>query len=281
MVKIISDTCTLYSKEEASKIGLEIVPLNVIVDGKDYKEYQEIDTKALLEKINKGAIPTSSQPSIGEKIEAYDLLAKDDDVIDITIAQGLSGTYDSALMAKDACEYPDRVEVFNSKTLCGPQRALVEEALKMANDGRNKEDIVKMLEHSSHTDISFLIPMDFKFLERGGRVSKTVGNIGSFFKLVICLKKSDDGKCLEKHSINRTIKGAVNSIIKELIAKGVDHTYRFYITHAMNEDLANKIRSMIVSTFPNASIETHILSPVFTAQGGPGCCALQAIKIVY
>ena len=126
MVQIISDTCTLYSKEEGEKIGLPITPLSVFINEECYKEFETITTEELIDKINKGGIPTSSQPIIGEKIELYDKYAKDDEVIDITIAAGLSGTYDTALMAKGSSEHGDKVSVFNSITLCGPQRALVD-----------------------------------------------------------------------------------------------------------------------------------------------------------
>lgn len=280
MVQIISDTCTLYSKKEGEKIGLPITPLSVFINEECYKEFETITTEELIDKINKGGIPTSSQPIIGEKIELYDKYAKDDEVIDITIAAGLSGTYDTALMAKGSSEHGDKVSVFNSMTLCGPQRALVDEALKMAKEGKSKDEILTMLEKSAKSDVSFLIPMDFEFLKRGGRVSKTVGSIGSLLKLIICLKKSDDGRCLEKHSINRTIKGAVESMIKELKNKGVDDSYIFSISHALNEELAAKFKEALLKAFPNAKVNIFTLSPVFTTQGGPKCCALQAIKII-
>ncbi len=280
MIKIVSDTCTLYSRQEAHKIGLEVTPLSVLVDGKDYREYEDIDTATLIEKISNGAVPTSSQPSIGEKIGIYDKLTESDEVIDITIAQGLSGTYDTALMAKEACRHPDRVTVFNSGTLCGPQRALTEAALRMAKEGKSKEEILTMLAKSNRTDISFLIPMDLKFLERGGRVSKTVGNLGSLLKLLICLKKSEDGRCLEKYAIDRTVKGTVKSIFKEFAAKGVDDSYLFSISHAMNEEMAGKLSRALKDAFPRAHIDLFELSPVFLTQGGPRCCAIQAIKII-
>lgn len=146
MVKIISDTCTLYDPEKAKAIGLDVTPLYVNVNDKSYREYVDITSDELLKMIEEGAIPQSSQPSIGEKVKMYE--EYDGEIIDITIAQGLSGTYDSALIAKESVSDPGRITVINSMTLCGPQKALVDEALKMARDGRSKDEIVTMLDEA-------------------------------------------------------------------------------------------------------------------------------------
>ena len=281
MTKIISDSCTLYTPEEALKKGLNTTPLCIIINNDNYREYVDMTSEKLLLCIKEGAIPSSSQPPIGEKVDLYNDLSKEDDIIDITIADGLSGTYHTAMAARESCDRPEKVSVFNSKTLCGPQRYLVDEALKMAKDGQSRQDILTMLEKSAATDASFLIPIDFAFLKRGGRISKAAAGLGGLLKLVICVKKSDDGKVLEKHSINRTLKGAINSIIQELKKKGVDASYRFAISHADNISMAKTMEDAVNKEFPGAKIDIFPLSPVFITQGGPGCCALQAIKIIH
>ncbi len=281
MTKIISDSCTLYTPEEALKKGLNTTPLCIIINNDNYREYVDMTSEKLLLCIKEGAIPSSSQPPIGEKVDLYNDLSKEDDIIDITIADGLSGTYHTAMAARESCDRPEKVSVFNSKTLCGPQRYLVDEALKMAKDGQSRQDILTMLEKSAATDASFLIPIDFAFLKRGGRISKAAAGLGGLLKLVICVKKSDDGKVLEKHSINRTLKGAINSIIQELKKKGVDASYRFAISNADNISMAKTMEDAVNKEFPGAKIDIFPLSPVFITQGGPGCCALQAIKIIH
>ena len=125
-----------------------------------------------------------------------------------------------------------------------------------------------------------LIPFDFDFLQRGGRVSKTAAGLGGLLKLVVCMKKSDDGRCLEKHSVNRTLKKVVLSIFEEFDNRNVDDSYHISISHAFNEETASKVKKALVEKYPNATIELFDLSPVFITQGGPKCCAIQAIKIV-
>ena len=280
MVQIISDSSTLYSKQQAKEIGLETTPVFVIVGTDNYREFETINSKELVDMIEQGSIPTSSQPPIGEKIDLYNKYGKEDDVIDITMAAGLSGTYDTALMAKDSSDYADRITVFNSKTLCGPHRELVNEALKMAKDGKNKEEILHMLEESIKSEVSFLIPFDFGFLQRGGRLSKAAAGLGGLLKLVVCVKKSEDGTCLEKFSISRTLKKSLSYILDDLDKRNIDSSYRISISHAFNETIALKIKEVLMEKYPGITIDVHELSPVFITQGGPKCCAIQAIKIV-
>ena len=83
-------------------------------------------------RIEKGEIPRSSQPPIGEVIDAYEQYS-DYEIINIAMADGLSGTYQSAYGAKEMVENSDKITVINSKTLCGPHRYLVETAQKMAD----------------------------------------------------------------------------------------------------------------------------------------------------
>ncbi len=281
MIKIVSDSSTLYSCKEAEKIGLYTVPLNVSIDNHSYKDLEEITDTDLFKMIEEHKIPRTSQPSLGEKIDIYNKLSEENEVIDITMASGLSGTYQTALIAKASCDHSDKVHVIDSMTLCGPHRYLVDTALEMVKNGSSVQDILHMIEESRKTDISFLLPVDFDYLVRGGRIKGVAAKIGGLLKIIPVLKKGDDGVGLEKHSINRTLKKAIDSVIDDLKANHIDDTYHFYITHAKNEDLANRFIQKIQETFNTKNIFTYPLSPSFITQGGPGCVAIQVIKIVY
>ena len=73
------------------------------------------------------------------------------------MASGLSGTYQTAMMAKDSCDNPDLVHVVDSQTLCGPHRLMVDTALEMANNGASAKDIVKMIVQSRMQEESYLV----------------------------------------------------------------------------------------------------------------------------
>ena len=197
------------------------------------------------------------------------------------MASGLSGTYQTALIAQASCNHPDKVHVIDSMTLCGPHRYLVDTALDMAKNGSSVSEILHMIEESRKTDISFLLPVDFDYLVRGGRIKGVAAKIGGLLKIIPVLKKGENGVGLEKHSISKTLKRAVNSVIEDLKESNVDNSYYFYVTHAINSDLANTFVEKIKDTFATEHIFVYPLSPSFITQGGPGCVAVQAIKIIY
>lgn len=279
MIHIISDSSTLYSIQEAKKKGLSIVPLNITIDDISYRDFEDITSTQLLNLIKQHKIPHTSQPSLGEKINLYNTLGKEDEVIDITMAAGLSGTYQTACMAKQACQCPDHIHVIDSQTLCGPHRLMVDTALSMANKNASSKEIVKMIVASRVQEVSYLVPVDFDFLVRGGRVRGMKATLGGMLKLIPVLKKGEEGNGLNQFTITRTYKKAVSSIISDLQKQNVNYEFTFYITHAFNEDLALLFEKKLEETFHNAKIVIYPLSAAFITQGGPGCVAIQAIKM--
>lgn len=165
-VQIITDSSTLYTVEEARRAGFEAVPLCVHIGDAEGRDLQ-MDMGDYYEKIRCGQIPRSSQPSIGDVVEAYEAHLEKD-IINIAMTDGLSGTYQSACSAGKMAKNSHRVTVFNSRTLCGPHRYMVERALEMKAEGCSAGEILGWLEKSSGQTESFLIPQDFTFLKRGG-----------------------------------------------------------------------------------------------------------------
>lgn len=277
MIRIVSDSSSLYSKKDGQTKGVEIAPLSVTINSNTYKEYEDIQTEKFIEIINEGHIPSSSQPSIGEVLEIYSKYP-DDDIINISMADGLSGTYNSACMAKNMDENPDRIHVINSKTLCGPQRYLVDLAVALAQTGIELKEIVKEINEAAEYSKSFLIPNDFDYLVRGGRLSPLVGKIGGLIKLVPVMTLAEDKKSLVKFTTKRTFKKALQKICEAMLEDNVDSNCKIYISHACKEELAEEAKNIILGYIENADIEVKLLGPVFTTQGGPGCVAVQYIR---
>ena len=195
MINIVSDSSILYSKSEAlEKLNVHTTPLSVCINNTTYREFEDINSADFLDLVLKGNHPSSSQPAIGEKLELYEELSKDGEVLDITMAAGLSGTYDSACSARASVDNEDKIHVFNSKTLCGPHKFLVEKASEMVKMGMEIENIICKLNSAVETEISLLIPFDFSFLVRGGRVNGIVGGIGGLLKLIPVMGKNPGWK---------------------------------------------------------------------------------------
>lgn len=203
---------------------------------------------------------------------------QDSEIINIAIADGLSGTYYGACSAKEMVENRNKITVFNSRTLCGPHRYMVEVAQKMKKAGKSVSEILEWLEQAAQKTESFLIPQDFSFLKRGGRLTSVAAALGSVLKLKPVMKLTDDGTRIDKFFVKRTMSAAVHGIINYLKEKGIGSQHIFYIVHAAAQEEAENIRSMLEKAFPG--LETHLmeLSPVFVAQGGPKCIAIQYIE---
>lgn len=278
MVRIIADTSTLFNSKEGKKNNITITPLNVTIGKQSFRELDEIDTKQFLELLKNGDVPRSSQPSIGDKMQQYETLAADDEVLDITMADGLSGTYESACNAKQECEYRDRITVLNSGTLCGPHRYLALKASKMAQEGKSVAEIVETLTESINNEKSFLIPCDFSFLKRGGRLTPIAATIGGMLKVVPVMTLTEDHRRLEKFAMKRTKNKALEAIVNCYNEMGVDKDYYMTITHADVPEEAISVKKFMQEKFPKTEIELFDLSPVFITQGGPGCIAIQVIK---
>ena len=158
-VQIITDSSVLYTPEEGKNLGFEVLPLCVKIGDLDGRDL-EVDMADFYARIARGEMPTSSQPPLGEVIEVYKKYS-DDEIIHITIADGLSGTYQSACGAMEMVENKDKITLFNCKTLCGPQRYMVEKVQKMKEAGSTAQEIREWLEYIIDKTESFLIPQDF------------------------------------------------------------------------------------------------------------------------
>ena len=277
MIRIISDSSSLYSEKKGQEKNITIASLTVHINGKNYREYEDIETEEFINIINEGHIPTSSQPSIGHVVDMYNQY-EEDEIINISMADGLSGTYNSACVARGMAENPERIHVINSETLCGPQKYLVDLAVTLVEEGKECKEIVDEINKALKESKSYLIPHDFDYLVRGGRISSIVGKIGSAIKLVPVMTMSEDKKSLVKFTTKRTYKKAVQKIIEQMTEDGINSEHKLYIYHACNEDGAEEIKKIILSAIPDADIEVGLLGPAFTTQGGPGCISIQHIK---
>ena len=276
MVRIISDTSTLYSSTQALEAGFEVAPLSVTIGGKSYREFDEIDADRFVALIREGNMPTSSQPAVGEVVALFEQHANEE-ILNISMADGLSGTYASAVAAAEVCEEQDIV-VVNTRTLCGPHRYLVQQAVELAKQGKTRNEIIAHIEALMNTAKSYLIPADFAYLRRGGRLSPLVSYVGQAAKLAPVLTQTEDGRQLTIATVRRSFLQAVQHVAKALENLGVGEHWRVYITHASAPQMAQQALDILQKSFPAATIEIHPLSPVFITQGGPNCVAIQVIR---
>ena len=278
MVRIISDTSTLYSTQQARDAGFAVSPLSVTIAGKSYREFDEISSDRFVSIINEGHMPTSSQPAIGEVTALYEEFAGEQ-ILNISMAQGLSGTWQSAAAAAELCDNCDDITVLNSRTLCGPHRHLVEGAVEMAKNGAAMEELLSWLNERMDSAKSYLIPADFDYLRRGGRLSPLVSHVGKLAGLAPVMTQTEDGTRLTVASIKRGFKHAAKYCVDALIKAGIGSGWKVYISHAAAPERADMALEMLKAAMPGAEFEIAPLSPAFITQGGPKCMAIQYVKL--
>ena len=276
MVRIVSDTSTLYSSAQAREAGFAVSPLSVTIAGNSYREFDEISSDEFVSIINEGNMPTSSQPAIGEVTALYEEFAGEQ-ILNIAMAAGLSGTYQSAVAAAELCDNCDDITVVNSRTLCGPHRYLVEKAVELAKKGATLEELLQWLNRRMDTAKSYLIPADFDYLRRGGRLSPLVSHVGKLANLAPIMTQTDDGCRLTIAGIRRGFPHAVKYIVSALEKAKVGKGWRVYISHAGAPEKAELAMKALQAAMPEAYYEILPLSPAFITQGGPSCCAVQYI----
>ena len=275
-MKIIADTATLFSPEQGRDLGITIVPVSVAINNQTYKDYVDISSSEFIRLIKEGGLPTSSQPSVGELLEALEGCTED--VILLTVADGLSGGYQTALGAKNMLDNNDHIHVINSKSLAGPLRYLAKKAVALKKQGLAIQQVLDSLMDSVNNSISFVVPEDFEFLKRSGRLTAITARVGGALKLLPILTQTDDRRRIKPIGVKRSWKTALEVIIHRLQNLEIGKDYLLSVCHTGTPERAEAAGAQIKETFPHNEIEILELCPALITHGGPGCIVVQAVK---
>ena len=275
-MKIIADTPTLYSPQEGQDLGITVIPACTIIDGTVYRDFEDISVDEFMKRIEQGAVPTTSQPAIGDILEVFE--ETKDEILFLPIGDGLSGTYQNAVGAKNSMGDNAHIHIVDTKTLAGPQRYLVQKAMKLKEMGFGIEKIKAEIQKSIETSVSFVIPADFDFLKRSGRLTSVAAKIGNIVKIVPVMTQTEDMKRITLFAIKRSRRKAVDAIIEHLKKLGVNKDYIITVSHAGVYENAKAVMAQIKEQFVDSKIELFHLAPALVTHGGPGCIVIQTIK---
>lgn len=275
-MRIITDTASLFSPEEGKAVGISVVPTCVIHGDKVYRDYEEMQVDTLLSMIAGGATPTTSQPAIGDLLDVFEETTEE--TLGLFIGDGLSGGYQSAVGAKNSIEENEHIHIVDTKTLAGAEGYLVQKAIELRNQGLNMEAIKTELEKSIESSASFVIPADFEFLKRSGRLTPIAAKISSMIKIVPVMTLTEDKKKITLFTIKRSWKKATEAIAEQLKKLGVNEEYIIYICHGGDLQAAKTVLAQVKESFENVTTKLMCLSPSMLTHGGPGCVLIQAVK---
>jgi DegV family protein with EDD domain len=271
-MRIISDTTCHLSLEEAALLNVRLVANQVMVGETTFKDYLDIDSSRFIELI-KVHHPQTSQPSAGDIMVAYE--EENDKTLHITTGKGLSSAFDTACGVKKSMD-ADHVTVFDSQSVAGVNRYLTQLAARL-KDKHTFEVVVKRLNECLKETQSYVIPVNFEFLKRSGRLTPAAAILGSFLNLKPILSQSNDRQRIERFGVARTWQGAIKAVVDDLIKRGVDSKHKIYVAHAFNIESVNMAMVKIKERIQNADIETLLLAPAMITHGGPGSLVIQYV----
>ena len=275
---IVTDTTSAMNKEIAAAHGIELISLSVIVDGQEYKDQVDISTEQLYDYLKDGKTPSTSQPNTGYLIEKMEAWQKEnyEAIIVVTCSADLSGTNNGFHLAKDTVGL-DNVYIYDSRQVGAPVMDMAIRAKQLADEGKDVDEIFKVLEEKTKHSFSFLYPDNFDQLSRSGRLSPMAARMASMLKIKALLCLDEQGKSVDKYSMSRTEVKVLKAITDKFHELGVNaEKYKIYISHADNIVFVKKAKLLLQTTFHGIEVEINNLPAVLTCHGGLACCALHS-----
>ncbi|MGE5380427.1 MAG: DegV family protein, partial [Methylocystaceae bacterium] len=186
-VKLITDSTSYIDAATQQDLDIKIISLSVHFPDESFEETQ-VDYDYFYNKIERdNVIPTSSQPSPASLYTAIKgIVDQGDDVLGVFISAKMSGTYDTALSAKNMVleENPQaRIEIIDSKTNCMSMGLQIVEAALAAKAGKTMDELLAIVQQISNRVRFYFVPASLQYLIRGGRIGGASALIGSLLQI--------------------------------------------------------------------------------------------------
>ena len=269
--KIVADSSCDLNEELESKMDVSLVPFRIDIDEASFIDDENIDMKNLVSTMKASPNPIkSSCPSPGDFKERY---LDADSVFVVTISKELSGTYNSAILARDMMleEMKEKfIHVFNSRSASVGETLTAVKIKECIEKKMPNEQIVEKVEQYIDDMKTFFISDDLSNLIKNGRISKTQGLIANVLNIKPIMKATDDGNIESVEKIRGSKKAFKR--LAELIAESgvkfeerilaISHTNALQKALDIKEDLAGlKFKDVVI-------VETKGLSTVYVNDGG-------------
>ena len=274
-IAIVTDSTADIPKDLVEKHKIKVVPLYVNFEDRSYLEDGvDITSKQFYEKLkNAKKQTTTSQPTPQDFIKVYSELLKDNEaIISIHISKKMSGTFNSAEMARKELSGSD-IEVIDSELVHMPLGLLVIKAAELAREGKSKEEILKAINELKQKITILFIPSTLKYLIMNGRIGRAKGLIASVLEIspILTLHMGE----VSQFKTTRRFSQAKNELINS-IKNTVKDTSKLTVivsdsdTKAEGDELTEKIRE----TFNPKQIMRAEIGAVVGNNLGPGGLAV-------
>ncbi|EKU92979.1 DegV domain-containing protein SAV1425 [Alloiococcus otitis] len=273
MIRIMLDSGSDQNQALREAYDVEVVPMTIILGQDQYLDDEDFSLETLHAYMRQGKQPRTSQISPQMAIDRFEAAAKaGDDVIFISIFKQLSGTYQVAVNAMEDVKdrYPNfQGAVVDSRSAAGAGTILYLHGQELIKAGYDFDQVHQQLEQSAQELSVYLAVDDLDWLVKGGRLSKTVGKIGSLLKVKPFLSINDKGITKEGvvRGSDRVYTKMANTFLEE-----IDRYEGQYliVSHVDRWEMAEKVRDYIIDQIGPVNIGIFEVSPVISCHVGLG-----------
>jgi len=283
-IAVVTDSNSGITQAKAKEMGVYVLPMPFMIDGKEYFEDINLTIAEFFEKLKGDCNISTSQPSPASITDLWDkVLEEYDEIVHIPMSSGLSGACQTAVMLSD--DYDGKVQVVNNQRISVTQEQSVRDALELAKAGKSAEEIKEILENRKFESSIYIMLDTLTYLKKGGRITPAAAALGNLLKLKPVLQIQ--GEKLDAFAKARTIKqakatmlDAIQKDFKERFNNDEDGDMGLFIAHTQNYDAAVEFREEVLKVFPGKDIEIADLSLSVSCHIGPGALALACAKCV-
>lgn len=277
---IVTDSCCDLPRNYIEENNVPFVSLTCNFDDTEYVDDfgKSIDHRSFYNNMRNGIQPKTSQPSTKAFENMFrDVLEKGMDILYICVSKGLSGTINSANIARTYLleEFPQaKIEIVDILTASLGEGLMVMKAIDMKNEGSTFEDIIKFLHENIQKLNTYITVNDLEPLRRGGRISASAAAIGKILNINPILTINDEVQVKAIGKI-RGRKKAINKLCDIIKARIVNPENQIIcISHGDCLEEAERIRNIISNELPIKKIIISNIGPVVGTYGGPGAIAV-------
>ncbi len=281
-VAVVTDSNSGITQAMAKEMGIRVMPMPFTIDGVDYLEDISLTREQFYEKLSMDGTVVTSQPSPADVTDLWDELLQDyEEIVYIPMSSGLSGSCQTAMMLAD--DYDGKVQVVNNQRISVTQKRSVEDAIALANAGKNAAQIRQILENVKFESSIYIMLDTLHYLKKGGRITPAAAAIGSLLKLkpVLQIKGERLDAFSKARSTNQgksTMINAMRADIENKYGGTASETVHLYAVHANVPEQEEIWYQEIQEAFPNFEVRKDALSLSVSCHIGPGALAIACSK---
>lgn len=272
------------TKEHFEKRDIHYICFHYELDGKPYLDDlgQSMPFAQFYQAMVDGADTKTSQINAAEYEEYFEkFLAEGKDILHICLSSGISGTINSANIAKAVLEekYPERkIYVVDSLLASSGYGLLMDRLADLRDGGMEIDELCAWTEANKLKCHAWFFSTDLTFYIKGGRISKTSGLVGKVLNICPLLDMDVQGRLTPRFKI-RTKKKVMEAIVKQmeqLAENGTEYSGKCYVCHSACYEDAKAVAKMVEERFPklNGTVEINDVGTTIGSHTGPGTVAL-------